>query len=527
MPIGLVVALLAAAGAVAVGISASRVAAADAETTTDLRRVDVAEARSELAWLHYDLLLDALVAELDEPGSPPPSIERLRAERTRLVDRLVALDNADDEPARLARAATAAVVDGPPLDWPVDADTLLFLHFETTPFVNEGPSNAVEQAEATANELVMLPSLVLNDALALSLDRRAAPAPAWAAGHVRSTADIVESAPGWLGPSEAAPLENNLIGNGPGSDPALAPIATAAATEQAAVDLASVWAHDQWMIDGADQTAGPPTPTTDLVAATGRVNAVLRDGLRQQYAAERARLTATSAGIGPSARLAAAAGLGAIAVLALIPAAFALRGVGRRERHLLEAAYSDGLTGARNRRYFDEIVAARCSRTDEFHLIAMLDMDRFKMVNDTWGHDAGDALLRSLTQRLHAQLDGVAATEAVDGDVVRIGGDEFAVAIHGSANVAVDQVEQRLRAAAGWIDVGVGQPVELAFSLGTASAHGACRADDLLRAADLATYHDKQARAEARAVLPANVDSGAGSTSAQSSPRPNADLRPT
>jgi diguanylate cyclase (GGDEF)-like protein len=100
------------------------------------------------------------------------------------------------------------------------------------------------------------------------------------------------------------------------------------------------------------------------------------------------------------------------------------------ERDTLHSlAHSDPLTGLLNRRGLDTALTRALPRATPEHLVAlyMLDLDGFKPVNDQYGHDVGDELLRVVAQRLRAS---VRAGDAV----ARLGGDEFVVMAHGLTN---------------------------------------------------------------------------------------------
>jgi diguanylate cyclase (GGDEF)-like protein/PAS domain S-box-containing protein len=104
------------------------------------------------------------------------------------------------------------------------------------------------------------------------------------------------------------------------------------------------------------------------------------------------------------------------------------------ELHLIDLAQRDPLTGLWNRRRFEEDLArqvARCRRYGETAALVVLDLDRFKQVNDTLGHLAGDDVLRTLADGLNQRLR---ATDCA----ARIGGDEFAALL-----VNVDEREAR------------------------------------------------------------------------------------
>ena len=98
---------------------------------------------------------------------------------------------------------------------------------------------------------------------------------------------------------------------------------------------------------------------------------------------------------------------------------------GQRERELFQRAHFDALTGLPNRQlYYDRLGQAVAQARREEHRLAVLfiDLDGFKNVNDTLGHDAGDRVLQAVAERLRVSLD--------DGDIVaRMGGDEFGVLI--------------------------------------------------------------------------------------------------
>ncbi|MFH1811604.1 MAG: GGDEF domain-containing protein [Pseudomonadota bacterium] len=106
-------------------------------------------------------------------------------------------------------------------------------------------------------------------------------------------------------------------------------------------------------------------------------------------------------------------------------------------RSVEELARTDGLTGVLNRREFDRRVSeeqARCVRSRRPCSLLVIDIDRFKLTNDTRGHEAGDEVLRTLGQLLHQEL-------RLSDLVGRLGGDEFAV-------FCSEQSRDQLRAAA-------------------------------------------------------------------------------
>jgi diguanylate cyclase (GGDEF)-like protein len=162
----------------------------------------------------------------------------------------------------------------------------------------------------------------------------------------------------------------------------------------------------------------------------------------------------------------------------------------RRQTEAVESlAFRDALTGLPNRAYFNrkfqEAVDASEMIGELFGLI-MVDVDHFKDINDTLGHDAGDALLKRLAEMLHA------AFRAGD-TVARLGGDEFAVILRGLHSEAdmmrpVNALQELLRRP---IEHG-GRSFSVSASIG-AALHGDPDADPshMIKNADIALYRAK------------------------------------
>lgn len=162
----------------------------------------------------------------------------------------------------------------------------------------------------------------------------------------------------------------------------------------------------------------------------------------------------------------------------------------RSEKRLEQLAYRDGLTGLANRRLFnDELqrLIAQARRGSVFALM-LLDLDRFKPINDAHGHDAGDAVLTAVGARL------VQAVREVD-LVARLGGDEFAVLLRDpGSREAVDMVCGRVIEALGESVSYGGMTMQVGTSIGVALCPAEAQdADTLYKSADLALYAAKQA----------------------------------
>jgi diguanylate cyclase (GGDEF)-like protein len=148
-------------------------------------------------------------------------------------------------------------------------------------------------------------------------------------------------------------------------------------------------------------------------------------------------------------------------------------------------AVRDAVTGLPNRVFFLERLTQALAHGVPVHIL-FLDLDRFKLVNDTFGHDAGDDLLRQVGRRLRECLRS--------GDcLARFGGDEFAVLIESRAQAEVCQVAQRMLAAMGTPYLVGGEEVEVGASIGISASTPEVAARSLLGDADTAMYRAKHA----------------------------------
>jgi diguanylate cyclase (GGDEF)-like protein/PAS domain S-box-containing protein len=158
------------------------------------------------------------------------------------------------------------------------------------------------------------------------------------------------------------------------------------------------------------------------------------------------------------------------------------------DAQLRHQAFHDSLTGLSNRALFNDRVEhalGRRTRTD-MPVVLLLDLDRFKLVNDSLGHAVGDEMLVEVAHRLEA------AVRAGD-SVARLGGDEFAVLLDDCPPGRPQQQAARLLEALAAPMVIGGQQVTATASIGIALATPGISAGDLLRNADVAMYQAKSA----------------------------------
>lgn len=165
------------------------------------------------------------------------------------------------------------------------------------------------------------------------------------------------------------------------------------------------------------------------------------------------------------------------------------------EAQLLHQAYHDALTGLPNRNYFDQVLSSAMNELDRFQELAVLfmDLNDFKIINDSLGHEVGDKYLQSVSRRLQDVVPP-------DATISRFGGDEFTVLLP-----AVADAEQAASVIADQIINELALPVIIdGYELGTNVSIGiartgppsACEPGELIRQADIALYDAKKGSRE-------------------------------
>ncbi|WP_245500097.1 MULTISPECIES: putative bifunctional diguanylate cyclase/phosphodiesterase [Rhizobium] len=200
-----------------------------------------------------------------------------------------------------------------------------------------------------------------------------------------------------------------------------------------------------------------------------------------------------------------AVGLAAVAIF--VAANMFGRAIWRRSARLASSreelqrlASRDPLTGLSNRAHFSTELAARlgAASQNQCHCVLFIDLDRFKAVNDTFGHPTGDKLISLVAHRMNEIMPAAL--------IGRIGGDEFTVLLEEADGQVVDaacaRIVQRLRDPFE-ID---GAHIVVGASVGAALAAGPADPSELTRQADIALYHAKAAGRNTFAIFGGHMD---------------------
>ena len=156
----------------------------------------------------------------------------------------------------------------------------------------------------------------------------------------------------------------------------------------------------------------------------------------------------------------------------------------------IELAVVDALTGLNNRRYLETHLGGaldQAAHKGRSLSLMILDIDHVKAVNDTYGHDAGDEVLKVFAQRIKGVVRGADL-------VCRLGGEEFVIVMPETPLVLAQKIAERVRAAIEAepfpIEAGA-RTVPVTTSIGLAERGGDANADALLRRTDKALYGSK------------------------------------
>lgn len=170
---------------------------------------------------------------------------------------------------------------------------------------------------------------------------------------------------------------------------------------------------------------------------------------------------------------------------------FYVKTIGRAQQQLKHAASRDPLTGLFNRRHMGDIVNSLMKRVEKHNhalSVALIDLDRFKMINDLQGHSTGDKILEDTAKLLENAIR--------PGDLVaRWGGEEFLLLLPGTTVIQAREVAERIRKTIesyGWEQV-IGDSLTVTASIGVAQLKSGETFNCAVKNADVALYKSKAA----------------------------------
>jgi diguanylate cyclase (GGDEF)-like protein len=167
------------------------------------------------------------------------------------------------------------------------------------------------------------------------------------------------------------------------------------------------------------------------------------------------------------------------------------RRLSRASAELAVLAHTDPLCGVLNRRAFFQRAAALCRTADRNGnpiAVMMIDLDRFKTINDVHGHDVGDSVIRAVA----ATIDRVVRERCPDAIFARLGGDEFAIAVNCRLHVEVGALAEEMCAGVRHLVEFEGREISpTTISIGVAVRRRRQSIDEVLKTADEAVYQAK------------------------------------
>ncbi len=161
---------------------------------------------------------------------------------------------------------------------------------------------------------------------------------------------------------------------------------------------------------------------------------------------------------------------------------FLIRSIIGSEEKLKEMAHTDSLTGLYNRHFMLEKLTG-FFEGDEQGTLAMADIDGFKQINDTYGHNAGDEVLRTVSERMKAACEGC--------DIARWGGEEFMILSHSEHDEAITMYEQMRVSIESEPVVFEGKAINVTITIGISPRQSGISIDEWTRQVDGKLYEGK------------------------------------
>ena len=181
-----------------------------------------------------------------------------------------------------------------------------------------------------------------------------------------------------------------------------------------------------------------------------------------------------------------------------------------KNQELWDLAHQDVLTGAQNRRAFDNFwhtLQTLNERRARSLRLMLCDVNHFKAINDTYGHEVGDAVLQAIVKGLHKAIRR-------EEQLFRLGGDEFACVLvdcnDQQAMLVASRCEQEVASYPFAEELGIREPVRLSIGISPATNDNTVTAKTLLRQADVAMYHSKRPASGAICIYRESLESQTG-----------------
>ena len=438
---------------------------------TQVDELELLRIRADLARVDRDELTHRVVGPVADVSFSAPGAARIQDTTTTALERLEALGDASTAPGFAAASLHAVLTEW--TSYPtVPEDELWDLMFFTDMARYEGvqppAAESIEQLlfyDADITE-------ILHEMAALQL--------ADAGTEDPLLLDLIDSisplafapdftVPGSVSEFGGPALEDNIefYGWERRSDPAQTELHAWLVDLIATTPVADYYTHLEMALAG--ETVHTPGEFQAYADELLRLNAMIRTRLDAELDADAAQLATEHAAVEERAALITLFRLFGGAILVIVTAASAV-GFVRRSRLAARQVGIDPLTGVGNRRALDDTARHLADTRHGFHVFAVIDLDRFKLVNDTHGHAVGDDLL----VRVADGLREIAGTTDVDAaTVVRQGGDEFLLSLHSANPLNLPAVRSRLdELRSSPVPLVDGGRLELAFSYGIVSASG-------------------------------------------------------
>ena len=465
-----------------------RAAVAAEDQLTDARRVMELSSLEVIALRMYD----GLGIDGDRSGRLAAAADELRNAET-TVRELSAGEGL------IAEAAEAILEDLPDglLDDPLTADLsdMFELAEETSRY--SGANGIVTSRSEAIQQLSFVSALPLHTVIegvgadVLVSNRTVEPS---TLPFVLQMGEVVRTEGGWFGTDPTVPLDGSIWIE---IDDAKEIFPSQTSRLNQLVASSDLVAYDAWMRGLGDSTSAPPFELPAMLAAADELQPQLDQVIDNLFAEERT-LVAASFDDRESQRgalLVSSAIAGVLAMASFVLGIWIISRAGKAARDRAEMAVRDPLTGIGNRFELNE--RTRSLSVDprfERHLVAMIDLDKFKMVNDALGHAAGDAVLVAVASGLRDIADRLRQAGAEEVTVIRLGGDEFLLTAHGSVGLDLESLATDLdNLRTSFVDHG-DEPIGLGFSVGLVEANGPHELAGLMSDADLLVYEEKAVR---------------------------------